>query len=116
MTSPVLGQRDNALLDALLNRGPYPVAGGNAAVLSTNWDATKGYAMTSGPSMRMVVDLADPDRSRWVNVAGQSGHVGSGQYVDQVKLWAEGLVLPWAVSQAAIKKQATAELTLKPKG
>ena len=116
MTSPVLGERGNGLLDALLNRGPYPVAGGNASVLSTNWDATEGYAMTSGPSMRMVVDLAERDQSRWVNVAGQSGQVASRHYVDQVELWADGRTLPWAVSEAAVKKQTDSELLLKPKG
>ncbi|HNO40616.1 MAG TPA: penicillin acylase family protein, partial [Marmoricola sp.] len=103
------------LLDAVFNRGPYPVAGGNGAVLSTNWDASAGYQMNSGPSMRMIVDLADRDGSRWINVAGQSGHVGSSNYVDQVRAWADGRVNPWPVSKPAIRKQSTQTLVLAPK-
>ena len=45
-----------------------------ALVRSTRPPGTRraGYAVTSAPAMRMVVDLGDLDRSRWVNLAGQS--------------------------------------------
>ena len=49
-----------------------------------------GTPSTSAPSMRMVVDLDDLDRSRWINLTGASGHVASGHYRDQTPLWVEG--------------------------
>ena len=61
------------LVRALFNRGPFEVGGGSASVDATSWDAAEGYDVTSAPSMRMVVDLDDLDRSRWVNLTGASG-------------------------------------------
>lgn len=116
LRSQPLGTRGSWFLDTVFNRGPYPVGGGNGAVLATNWDATQGYQMVSGPSMRMVIDLGDRDRSRWVNVTGQSGHVGSGRYADQVSTWADGETLPWPVSASAVRKQTIDELWLRPRG
>ena len=49
--------------------------------------------------MRMVVDLGDLDRSRWVNLTGESGHVGSAHYLDQTPLWIAGRTLPWAFAR-----------------
>ena len=69
---------------------PFEVGGGSAIVDATNWDATAGYDVTSAPSMRMVVDLDDLDRSRWVNLTGASGHVASSHYRDQTPLWVRG--------------------------
>ena len=40
-----------------------------------------------GPSMRFVADLADPDNTRLVNFMGQSGHVASPHYGDQLDPW-----------------------------
>ena len=34
--------------------------------------------------MRVVMDVADPDRSRWVLAGGQSGHPASPAYDDGV--------------------------------
>jgi acyl-homoserine lactone acylase PvdQ len=42
-----------------------------------------------GPSMRFVANLADPDDTRLVNFMGQSGHVASPHYADQLDAWRE---------------------------
>jgi len=115
LRNEMLGTRGHWFLDALLNRGPYPVSGGNGAVLSTNWDAKSGFEMTSGPSMRMIVDLSDPNNSRWVNAAGQSGHVASDNYTDQARAWANGKTFGWAVDPKTIEKLSTKKLVLIPK-
>ena len=65
------------------HRGPYQLGGGTSIVDATSWDASEGYAVTSTPSMRMVVDLSDFDKSRWVNLTGVSGHAFSANYTDQ---------------------------------
>ena len=64
--------------------------------------------------MRMVVDLDDPDRSRWVNLTGASGHLASGNYRDQTSLWIEGRTLPWVFGRDAVERATEERLTLEP--
>jgi penicillin amidase len=109
-----LGQSGVALVREIFNRGPFEVGGGGASVDATNWDATNGYGVTSAPSMRMVVDLGDLDRSRWVNLTGASGHVASGHYRDQTPLWVGGDTLAWVFGRAAVRKSSEDRLVLEP--
>ena len=53
----------SALVRRLFNRGGYQVGGGGEIVDATGWNAAAGYEVTSVPSMRMVVSLADLDDS-----------------------------------------------------
>ena len=113
---PVLGQSDVVgLVRALFNRGPFEVGGGNAILDATNWDAADGYEVTSAPSIRMVVDLDDLDRSRWVNLTGASGHAFSAHYRDQAPLWVEGKTLPWSFSRHVVRGAAEDRLVLEPR-
>jgi penicillin amidase len=111
-----LGESGVGLIETIFNRGPFEVGGGNAIVDATNWDATTGYHVTSAPSMRMVVDLDDLDRSRWVNLTGASGHVASSHYRDQTPLWVRGETLPWPFGREAVRKAGEDRLVLEPKG
>lgn len=70
--------------------------------------------MTALPSMRMVVSMADLDASRWVQVAGASGHAYHGNYTDQTALWVEGGTLAWAFSREAVEAAARDRLVLNP--
>ncbi len=85
------------MVERLFNRDGWEAAGGGSAVNATSWDAAEGYEVTSAPSMRMVVSLADFDDSRWVSLTGVSGHPFSDHYTDQTDLWAEGEVPGLAV-------------------
>nr|WP_246397164.1 penicillin acylase family protein [Leifsonia aquatica] len=114
LTNASLGTSGVAPVEWLLNRGPYPVGGGSSVVEANGWDASVGYSVDRVPSMRMVVDLADFDRSRWINLAGASGHAFDPHYTDQTDLWAANKTLPWAFSRAAIAAAATQTLTLRP--
>ena len=114
LESQTLGQSGIGPVEALVNRGPWEAAGGGATVDATSWDAAEGYQVTSAPSMRMVVSMADFDQSRWVNLTGVSGHPFSAHYTDQTDLWAEGRTLPWVFSAQAVEDAAEDTLTLKP--
>jgi penicillin amidase len=114
LENPSLGQDGLGIIRALFNRGPFDVGGGTASVNATGWNADEGYDVTSAPSMRMVVDLDDPDHSRWVNLTGASGHLASGNYRDQTSLWLEGRTLPWAFGKDAVNEAAEERLTLEP--
>ena len=46
------------------------------------------------PSMRMIVDLANLDESRWIQLTGNSGHAFHANYDDQFELWRTGQNLP----------------------
>ncbi|MEU3644039.1 penicillin acylase family protein [Lentzea sp. NPDC034063] len=98
----------------LLNRGPEGVAGGPATVNATGWNAKKTYEVNWVPSMRMVVDWADPDASRWINLTGASGHAFADHYDDQLPLWRRGETTAWPFSRDAVTAAAKQHLTLKP--
>jgi penicillin amidase len=66
------------------------------------------------PSMRMIVDLANLDRSRWIQLTGNSGHAFHRNYADQFELWRTGRTLPMRWDRSAIEDQAVDTLTLRP--
>ena len=114
LENQTLGTSGIGLVEWLVNRGPWRIGGGQATVDATGWDAREGYAVTTAPSMRMVVSLADFDESRWVNLTGVSGHAGSDHYTDQTDLWADGETLPWPFSRDAVEAASEDTLTLVP--
>lgn len=71
----------------ILNRGPYPVAGGNGAILATNFSYPDSFHVTQSPTFRLIIDLGDPSRSLLVNSSGQSGFFMSPYYDDQISLY-----------------------------
>ena len=113
-----VGEGDLALPGTLAmpgGEGPFPAAGGSALVNAMNWDAGTGtYQVSSGPSMRMVVDLDDLDASRWVNQTGNSGHPFHAHFSDQTGPWLAGETFPWPSTEEAVREAAVTELTLRP--
>jgi penicillin amidase len=65
-----------------INRGGFSVRSG-----------TQPYQDTLGPGLRMVVDMADPDRARFMIVPGQAGNPLSEHYADLVRPWRDGYML-----------------------
>ncbi|MET9290433.1 penicillin acylase family protein [Streptomyces sp. NPDC003077] len=114
LKNQTLGKEGPGILQGLFNRGPWNLGGGEAAVDATGWNAAGGYQVTWVPSMRMVVNLADLDKSRWINLTGASGHAYSAHYDDQTDKWAKGELLPWSFSQKAVKAAGKDTLTLSP--
>jgi penicillin amidase len=124
LTHQVLGGDDvPGIVRQLFNRGPMEMPGGSAIVDANGWDASKGlddasrsqaFKVDWAPSMRMVVDLSDFDRSRWVNQTGNSGHAFADHYNDQSKAWAKNELFDWPFSAGAVKDAGGDELTLVP--
>lgn len=114
LTNETFGTSGIGPVEWLFNRGPLRLGGGKDAVDATGWNATKGYEVDWVPSMRMVVDLADLDRSRWVNLTGASGHAFHAAYADQAELWGTGGTTPMRHTERAVKADATDTLTLVP--
>ncbi|MFD6919484.1 penicillin acylase family protein [Streptomyces sp. NPDC059944] len=114
LKNQTLGTEGPRFLQYMLNRGPWRLGGGEATVNATGWNAAGGYGVVWVPSMRMVVNLGDLDKSKWINLSGASGHAYSAHYTDQTDLWAKGELLPWAFSEKAVGKRTSDTLVLEP--
>ncbi|RXZ67835.1 penicillin acylase family protein [Agromyces albus] len=114
LTNASFGESGIAPIEWLFNRGPYELGGGSSIVNAIGWDASVGYGVHWVPSMRMIVDLGDPDASRWVNLTGASGHAFHANYADQTPLWQSGETRPWPSTLEAIHDAARDTLQLRP--
>ncbi|MFF3911157.1 penicillin acylase family protein [Streptomyces sp. NPDC001848] len=114
LKNQTLGTDGPGILQYMLNRGPWKLDGGEATVNATGWNAAGGYNALWVPSMRMVVNLDDLDKSKWINLSGASGHAYSAHYTDQTEKWVKGELLPWNFSKNAVDKSTTDTLELKP--
>ncbi len=114
LNSATFGESGIAPIEMLFNRGPFPVGGGSSVVNATGWDIGGGFQTITVPSMRMIVDLADLDRSSWNNLTGNSGHTYHPNYVDQTPAWQRAELTAWPFSRAAVTAATTHELTLRP--
>ncbi|NLU75729.1 penicillin acylase family protein [Streptomyces sp. HNM0575] len=114
LKNQTIGTDGPGFMQFLLNRGPWDLGGGKDAVDATGWNAAGGYDVIWAPSMRMVVNLDDFDKSRWINLTGASGHAYNPHYVDQMDKWSEGALLPWAFSQRAVEKGTEEKMALTP--
>jgi penicillin amidase len=94
------------LAGRLLNIGPLPQSGTGMTVKQTTPQV--------GPSMRMVVDFDNFDRSVQNITLGQSGQVMSPHYRDQVEAWYEGRSFPMPFSDAEVESKAVHRLVLWP--
>lgn len=111
-----LGRSGFQPIEALFNRGPYPVAGGGSIVNATHWNPSRPdpYAVRALPSMRMIVDLGNLDGSKAMHTPGQSGHAYAAHYDDMADPWRLIQYHAMLWSRAAVEQGAEAHLTLKP--
>lgn len=114
LTNESFGTSGIAPIEALFNRGPYPVGGGSSVVDATGWVLGSGFETVTVPSMRMTVDLSDLDASRWNHLTGASGHAFHPNYTDQVEAWQQKRQTPWPFSPDAVTAATTHTLTLTP--
>lgn len=115
LRSGTFGKSGIAPIEALFNRGPFPVGGGSGVVNATGWGLDEGYETSTVPSMRMVVDVSDWDASQWIHLTGASGHAFHPHYTDQTGDWAAVRSRPWAFSAAAVSATTRDTLRLEPR-
>ena len=116
LVSATFGSSGIAPIEALFNRGPYPVGGGSSVVDATGWDIGVSFETITVPSMRMIVDLSDFDASGWNHLTGTSGHTFHANYTDQTETWLKAETTPWAFTPKAVDAATTDTLTLTPAG
>ncbi len=103
------------LLSSIFNIGPFPCPGDVNTVLQTG---TVGEDPLSAPgaipSLRMVLDVGDWDRSLFSLPGGQSGNPLSPHYRDLLPFWLEGRGVPIPWSQEAVESATVETLLLRP--
>ncbi len=102
-------------LDRILNRGPFECPGD---VNTVQQAGSVGPDPLSGPgaipSMRMVLDVGDWDRSLFSLPGGQSGNPFSPHYADLLPFWLKGRGVPIPWTPKAVESATVETLLLKP--
>ncbi|RMG65802.1 MAG: penicillin acylase family protein [Calditrichaeota bacterium] len=99
-----------ALFRRLLNRGPYPVPGNVATVNVASYRYEKPFQLFAGPSMRMIVDWAHPERLYLHWPGGNSGNPFSPFYDNVLGAWLQVKIIPIFVNKPL---QTAYKITLK---
>ncbi|HEX6923391.1 MAG TPA: penicillin acylase family protein [Bacillales bacterium] len=76
-------------LNLLFDPDANPVSGSCVTVAAACWD-TKTGEVDHGPAWRTVIDMANPEKSWNVVAPGQSGHILSRWYDNQIDEWVHG--------------------------
>ncbi len=84
-----------------LNRGPYPLPGDGMTVNLGAFPLTQPFGIMVGPSYRQIVDLGNPEGSRWILAGGVSGDPRSPHYADQLDLWLANAYRPMRLQSRA---------------
>jgi penicillin amidase len=103
------------LLAWIFNLGPFPAGGSKLTINMRQYPYEKPYQANLGVSMRMIVDLSNPENSLRVLPTGESGHLGSPHYKDQIDLYVSGRYHPSWTDRREVEKNREATLVLRPK-
>jgi penicillin amidase len=109
----VLGKKKP--LDRLFNLGPFPVGGSHLTINNKYYPYDKPYHASLGASARLIVDLSNMDDSLHCLPTGESGHLRSPHYRDQIDLYLNGGYHPAWTDRKELEKHSEGTLILKPK-
>jgi penicillin amidase len=102
-------------LDRALNLGPIAVGGDTNTVPQAGVHPLDPLGPVGAiANHRMVIDLGDVERSRFVVAGGQSGNPLSPHYDDLLELWVRGEGVPIAWSREAVAAAVVDRLELAP--
>lgn len=97
-----------------LGGGFHPAPGSGETLYRGIYEFAKPYKVTIPASMRMVADLADPDKILAVLPGGVTGRQFDPHTTDQVKSYMDGSKVYWWFSDKAIKEHTQHTLFLSP--
>ncbi len=95
-----------------------PNGGGRETVKAGGFtvsDPDHPFAQNHGAGYRAVYDLAEPERSVFIQSTGQSGNPFSPHYRDLAKAWRDGRYLPMLTERTQVNRGALGTLTLRPR-
>ncbi len=103
-------------LDLIFNIGPVEIGGAYNEINNQKSSGfLDGFKIKAGPSTRRLVDFARPDRALGVLPTGNSGHIFSPFYKDQLSLYTKGEYRDELMSEKDIKKNISFEMVLVPR-
>ena len=78
-------------------------------------DETNPFASIHAAGLRAIYDLADPDRSLFIQTTGQSGNLLSPWYDNFTGAWSRGEYVPMTTRRVDIEGGAIGTLKLEPR-
>ena len=103
-------------LAGIFNVGPVPLGGDANTPAQAGVHPLDPLANPSAiANHRTVIDLGDPELSRFVLAGGQSGNPLSPHYADLFELWRRGEGVRIAWSRAAVNAATVDRLVLRPR-
>ncbi|KAB0265336.1 penicillin acylase family protein [Microvirga brassicacearum] len=107
--SGIAGEESRRTLDV----GPLP-KGGSASTIMHAAYRPQDFRVTTGASVRFVLDVGNWDASVCMNAPGQSGDSRSPHYRDLSALWAKGDYVPFLYSRNAVDAATEQRIRLLP--
>ena len=104
------------LLKKLFRGGDFPAPGSGETLYRGYYLYNDPYNVKISASLRLVVDLGDPDKITAVLPGGVSGRLFDPHMTDQLDSFMNGDKVYWYFSDEAIKKHTETTLRLKPAG
>ncbi|HEY3249509.1 MAG TPA: penicillin acylase family protein, partial [Ignavibacteria bacterium] len=106
-------------LDKTFNIGPFNVGGDQTTPNNTEYHfidvmKDKGFQTIVGPSMRIIINMADIEHSFSINSTGQSGQPIHTNYRDQARMWLYGEYKNNTMSEIEMLEKNYGLLTLLP--
>ncbi len=110
--SDPLGQSDIALLERLVNKGPFPMGGTGYTVNNTAYG--EAYEQEMVASFRQIIDLSDWNNCRSQHTTGQSGQPMHKHYADMIQAWRAVEHHPMLFDREQIEAEQEGTLVLQP--
>jgi penicillin G amidase len=110
---PAVGVLADPQLRAQMSVGPLQTPGSSSSPRAQSYRSTD-FAVISGASVRMVLDVGAWDNSVFINTPGQSDDPLSPHYRDLFPLWAGGGYVPLRFSRPAVERDAETTIEVVP--
>ena len=99
------------ILASLFSIGPFSSPGDGVTINMGFYRHSNPFRQVVGPSLRIIIDLGDWNRSRFILPSGQSGHLFSPHYRDQTGLWRAGNYIRLSYEEKKMKEWPLLKLT-----
>jgi len=99
-----------------LNIGPFPHAGARETVRNASFSGKGDEPWTprSGPVLRHIMDMGDPEGAQMVIDGSVSGQWLSAHYDDMVHLWLDSQYVTAVMDQESVKEKARYHMVMGP--
>jgi len=110
--SDPLGQSGIALLERLVNKGPFPTGGTGYTVNNASYG--EAYEQEMVASYRQIIDLSDWNNCRSQHTTGQSGQPMHKHYADMIQAWRAVEHHPMLFDRERVEAEQEGTLVLQP--